>query len=97
MLASTPIKPTNTQQHQITYRKSRANARLSAAGSDHLNMATEITNSTNSLDALLEQLSVDSDERGKLFEKVTKWFLKTDPTFASELREVWSWDDWPAI
>ena len=51
-------------------------------------MTTEATRSTNSLEYLLEQLPSDSDERGKLFEKVTKWFLKTDPTFASELREV---------
>ena len=97
MLASTPTKPTNTQQHQVTYRKSRANARLSAAGSDHLNVATEITNSTDSLEALLEQLPVDSGERGKLLKQVTRWFLKTNPTFAKELREVWLCDDWPAI
>jgi len=58
-------------------------------------MTTESTRSTNSLESLLEQLPSDSDERGKLFEKVTKWFLKTDPTFASELREVWLWDEWP--
>ena len=58
-------------------------------------MTTESTRSTNSLEYLLEQLPSDSDERGKLFEKVTKWFLKTDPTFASELREVWLWDEWP--
>ena len=58
-------------------------------------MTTEATRSTNSLEYLLEQLPSDSDERGKLFEKVTKWFLKKDPTFASELREVWLWDEWP--
>jgi len=33
--------------------------------------------------------------RGKEFERAAKWFLETDPAYASELREVWIWDDWP--
>ena len=58
-------------------------------------MTTEIRHSTNSLESLLEQLPVDSYERGKAFERATKWFLKTGPTFALELREVWLWNEWP--
>jgi len=50
---------------------------------------------TSSLDALLERLSPEAHLRGKEFERAAKWFLDTDPAYASELREVWLWDDWP--
>ena len=50
---------------------------------------------TNSLDALLERLSPDPRLRGKEFERTAKWFLEVDPAYASELQEVWLWDDWP--
>ena len=50
---------------------------------------------TSSLDALLERLSPEPHLRGKEFERAEKWFLKTDPAWDSELREVWLWDDWP--
>jgi len=49
----------------------------------------------SSLDALLERLSPEPHLRGKEFEHAAKWFLETDPAYASELREVWLWDDWP--
>ena len=49
----------------------------------------------SSLDALLERLPPEPRLRGKEFERAAKWFLETDPAYASELREVWLWDDWP--
>jgi len=49
----------------------------------------------SSLDALLERLPPEPHLRGKEFERAAKWFLETDPAYASELREVWLWDDWP--
>ena len=48
----------------------------------------------STLDELLSCLPSDPNLRGKAFEKVAKWFLQTDPTYASELSEVWLWDDW---
>ncbi len=50
---------------------------------------------TNSLDALLKRLPLDPRLRGKEFERTAKWFLETDPAYASELKEVWLWRDWP--
>ena len=33
--------------------------------------------------------------RGKQFEKFVKWFLKTDPNWASTVDEVWLWNEYP--
>lgn len=35
------------------------------------------------------------DDFGQRFESVAKWFLETDPRFASQLERVWLWDEWP--
>jgi len=58
-------------------------------------MSVAIPSADNSLDSLLERLPLDSNERGKSFEKATKWFLQKDPTFASQISHVWLWDEWP--
>ena len=58
-------------------------------------MTKPLLKPTSSLDALLERLSPEPHLRGKEFEHAAKWFLETDPAYASELREVWLWDDWP--
>ena len=50
---------------------------------------------TSSVAALLERLPPEPHLRGKEFERAAKWFLETDPAYASELREVWLWDGWP--
>lgn len=34
-------------------------------------------------------------ERGKQFEHVCKWILEHDPTYATQMRKVWLWDEWP--
>lgn len=34
-------------------------------------------------------------EKGKVFEHYCKWFLENDPMYASQLKEVWLWKDWP--
>ena len=58
-------------------------------------MTKTLLKPTNSLDALLERLSPEPHLRGKEFERAAKWFLETDSAYASEIREVWLWDDWP--
>lgn len=41
--------------------------------------------------------SLDSDpfKRGKQFERFVKWFLKNDLVWATQVDDVWLWDEWP--
>ena len=40
-------------------------------------------------------LDPNSGVRGKQFEKFVKWFLKTDPVWKSQVKEIWLWDEHP--
>ena len=43
---------------------------------------------------LLERLHAQYPEehaRGKAFERICKWFLQTDPLYASRFKQVWLW------
>ena len=44
---------------------------------------------------LLGRCDPDPGRRGKQFERICQWFLTHDPVYASELRHVWLWDEWP--
>jgi len=44
---------------------------------------------TSSLDGLLERLPPEPHLRGEEFERAAKWFLETDPGYASYPRYVW--------
>ena len=47
-------------------------------------------------DDFYESLPEDSNKRGEYFEKVfVPWFLKTDPEWSSQVKEIWLWDDYP--
>ena len=46
-------------------------------------------------DEFYASLDPDIGIRGKQFEKFIKWFLKTDPTWASQVDEVWLWNEYP--
>ena len=47
-------------------------------------------------DEFYKSLPEDSNKRGEYFEKVfVPWFLKTDPEWSSQVKEVWLWDDYP--
>ncbi len=47
-------------------------------------------------DEFYASLDADSNVRGDQFEKkFAIWFLKTDPTWASQVEGVWRWDDYP--
>src|SRR5436190_2646199 len=37
----------------------------------------------------------DSGVRGKQFELICRWYLRTDPLYRRELKRVWLWDEWP--
>ena len=51
-------------------------------------MTTQFSDFYNSLDP-------DPVKRGKQFERFVKWFLKTDPEWATQVDQVWLWDEWP--
>jgi predicted helicase len=47
-------------------------------------------------DQLISTFSEDNHTRGKQFEVLCKWILKTDPLYANKLDKVWMWSDWPS-
>jgi predicted helicase len=47
------------------------------------------------LQDLLGALSQDRVLRGRQFEHLCKWFLTTDPLYASQIRRIWLWNEWP--
>jgi superfamily II DNA or RNA helicase len=40
-------------------------------------------------------LDPDPAKRGKQFEHFVKWFLKADPEWATQVDQVWLWDEYP--
>ena len=58
-------------------------------------MDESILSPPSSLDGLIERLPSDPHLRGEALERAVFWFLKTDPSFAPDLREVWLWNEWP--
>jgi predicted helicase len=42
-----------------------------------------------------DSLDPDPGKRGKQFEYFVKWFLKADPEWATQVDQVWLWDEWP--
>lgn len=37
----------------------------------------------------------EANRRGRQFERFAKWFLKTDPEWATQVHEVWLWNEYP--
>ena len=48
-----------------------------------------------SFSEFLATFDPDSGKRGKQFEHFVKWFLKNDPEWATQVDEVWLWNDYP--
>ena len=46
-------------------------------------------------DEFYTSLDPDIGIRGKQFEIFIKWFLKTDPTWASQIDKIWLWNEYP--
>jgi predicted helicase len=42
-----------------------------------------------------QSLDADPAKRGKQFEHFVKWFLKADPEWATQVDQVWLWNEWP--
>ena len=47
------------------------------------------------MEALLNSLDTDPRRRGRQFEEVCRWYLLTEPYYATQLSQVWLVDDWP--
>ena len=63
-------------------------------------MALTKTDSVSDREALvvpsfLPWLSSDSSLRGKQFEQVAAWWLRNDPIWTRQIKNVWLWADWP--
>jgi superfamily II DNA or RNA helicase len=43
----------------------------------------------------LSSFDLDAGKRGKQFEHFVKWFLKNDPEWATQVDQVWLWDEYP--
>ena len=43
----------------------------------------------------LSSFDPDAGKRGKQFEHFIKWFLKNDPKWATQVDQVWLWDEYP--
>jgi predicted helicase len=43
----------------------------------------------------LSTFDADNGKRGKQFEHFVKWFLKSDPEWATLADKVWLWNDYP--
>jgi len=50
-----------------------------------------------SFSKFLGSLDPDAGKRGKQFEYFVKWFLKNDPEWATQVDQVWLWDEYPNI
>jgi superfamily II DNA or RNA helicase len=48
-----------------------------------------------SFSRLYESLSPDPIKRGKQFERFVKWFLTEDPEWATQVAQVWLWEQYP--
>ena len=46
-------------------------------------------------ETLFNSLDPNEQKRGFEFEHVCKWFLQNDPTYASRLKRIWLWKEWP--
>jgi superfamily II DNA or RNA helicase len=44
---------------------------------------------------LYNSFDADPQKRGKQFERFVKWFLKNEPEWATQVDQVWLWDEWP--
>jgi len=58
-------------------------------------MIKKITTNMASFKDFLSTFSSSTDEKGKQFERFVKWFLVNDPTWKSQVEQVWHWDEYP--
>jgi superfamily II DNA or RNA helicase len=47
------------------------------------------------LERLLNSLSERADQRGREFERLCQWLLRSAPEYRGQVCRVWLWDEWP--
>ncbi|MEI8362364.1 MAG: Helicase associated domain protein [Betaproteobacteria bacterium] len=50
---------------------------------------------TSTFSNFYSSLDADPAKRGKQFEHFVKWFLKADPEWATQVDQIWLWEEWP--
>ena len=61
----------------------------------HLRAQISINQMPSQFSNFYKSLDADPATRGKQFEHFVKWFLKADPEWATQVDQVWLWDEWP--
>lgn len=49
-----------------------------------------------SFEKFFDSLSEDVNLKGREFEHAVKWWLRSDPVWATQLKHVWMWDEFPS-
>ncbi len=57
--------------------------------------STRFSDHMASFSHFLASFDPDAAKRGRQFEHFIKWFLKNDPEWATQVDEVWLWNDYP--
>ena len=50
---------------------------------------------SHALDELLARLDARAGVRGRQFERICAWYLRSAPEYRRRFRKVWLWTDWP--
>ena len=58
-------------------------------------MIKKITTSMASFKDFFSTFSTDPNEKGKQFERFVKWFLVNDPTWKTQVGQIWHWYEYP--
>ena len=61
----------------------------------HRELADVFERSMATFTDLVSSLDIDPVKRGKQFEVFVKWFLQTDPEWATQVEKVWLWEEYP--
>lgn len=61
----------------------------------HREMAGILESSMATFTDFVSSLDIDPVKRGKQFEFFVKWFLQTDPEWATQVEQVWLWEEYP--
>ena len=47
------------------------------------------------LENLLQQLDPRPEIRGRQFDRICAWYLRSAPEYRGRFRKIWLWSDWP--
>src|SRR5437879_811246 len=44
--------------------------------------------------SLVSELALAGERKGYRFERLVQWYLRNEPMYVGQLRNVWLWDEW---